>query len=203
MIRAIQTSYAGYKFRSRLEARWAVFFDAAGIPFEYEPEGLILSDGSYYLPDFYLPDISVYLEVARKGLPREEMEEVQRKISDGMRCGNWAGLLALGDPMDDCLTVFIPLEVDDSGGGSYEAKVSLGLHPKTLRPCLLAYEDVREREFYTTFDCSQRISMNTACYGLYSRKSFINSKIRQARHLSRQARFEYGETPSIREEERL
>ncbi len=38
-IKAIDTVYNGYKFRSRLEARWAVFFDAAGIKYEYEPEG--------------------------------------------------------------------------------------------------------------------------------------------------------------------
>ena len=30
-IKAIETIYNGYKFRSRLEARWAVFFDEAGI----------------------------------------------------------------------------------------------------------------------------------------------------------------------------
>ena len=30
MIKAIPTEYKGYRFRSRLEARWAVFFDACG-----------------------------------------------------------------------------------------------------------------------------------------------------------------------------
>ena len=54
-IRAIETSYDGCRFRSRLEARWAVFFNAAGIEYQYEPEGFVLSDGSWYLPDFYLP----------------------------------------------------------------------------------------------------------------------------------------------------
>lgn len=54
-IRAIETSYDGCRFRSRLEARWAVFFNAAGIEWQYEPEGFVLSDGSWYLPDFYLP----------------------------------------------------------------------------------------------------------------------------------------------------
>jgi len=38
-IKAIETVYNGYKFRSRLEARWAVFFDALGIEYEYEKEG--------------------------------------------------------------------------------------------------------------------------------------------------------------------
>jgi hypothetical protein len=51
--RAIETEYKGYLFRSRLEARWAVFFDALGIPYLYEPGGFDLS-GTWYLPDFYL-----------------------------------------------------------------------------------------------------------------------------------------------------
>lgn len=54
MIKAIETRYAGYRFRSRLEARWAVFFDALGIGWEYEPEGFELPDGTRYLPDFKL-----------------------------------------------------------------------------------------------------------------------------------------------------
>ena len=33
MIKAIDTVYNGYKFRSRLEARWAVFFDEIGIEY--------------------------------------------------------------------------------------------------------------------------------------------------------------------------
>lgn len=56
-MQAIQTKYNGYKFRSRLEARWAVFFDAAGIEYQYEPEGFKLDDGTMYLPDFYLPNV--------------------------------------------------------------------------------------------------------------------------------------------------
>ena len=51
-IKAIQTAYAGYHFRSRLEARWAVFFDSLGVEWLYENEGFELSDGSRYLPDF-------------------------------------------------------------------------------------------------------------------------------------------------------
>lgn len=53
-MRAIETEYKGYRFRSRLEARWAVFFDACGVKWEYEPEGFDLGDGIYYLPDFLL-----------------------------------------------------------------------------------------------------------------------------------------------------
>ena len=38
-IKPIETVYNGYRFRSRLEARWAVFFRAVGIEYQYEPEG--------------------------------------------------------------------------------------------------------------------------------------------------------------------
>ena len=50
--RAIETRYKGYRFRSRLEARWAVFFDSLGLKWEYEPEGFELEGGVRYLPDF-------------------------------------------------------------------------------------------------------------------------------------------------------
>jgi hypothetical protein len=61
-IRAIQTHYDGYHFRSRAEARWAVFFNHAGMRYEYEKEGYQLPIGRY-LPDFFLPDLGVWLEV--------------------------------------------------------------------------------------------------------------------------------------------
>jgi len=51
-IKPIQTRYKNYHFRSRLEARWAVFFDALGLKWEYEPEGFDLGNGVLYLPDF-------------------------------------------------------------------------------------------------------------------------------------------------------
>lgn len=54
-IPAKPTIYNGYSFRSRLEARWAVFFDAAGIKYHYEYQDFVLPSGRY-LPDFYLPE---------------------------------------------------------------------------------------------------------------------------------------------------
>lgn len=60
-MKPIPTRYKGYNFRSRLEARWAVFFDSLGMEWEYEPEGFQLSDGSRYLPDFKVE--GRYLEV--------------------------------------------------------------------------------------------------------------------------------------------
>ena len=69
MIKVINTYYKGYRFCSRLEARWAVFFDACGVEWEYEPEGFDLGNGLYYLPDFLLhgvdgrADGDLYVEV--------------------------------------------------------------------------------------------------------------------------------------------
>ena len=69
-MKAITTHYNGYKFRSRLEARWAVFFDEGRILYEYEPEGFKLKNGLCYLPDFYLPEENMYVEVKP---PREDV----------------------------------------------------------------------------------------------------------------------------------
>lgn len=59
----IPTKYNGYRFRSRLEARWAVFFDALEIAFQYEPEGFLLPHSIKYLPDFYMPQVRLWAEV--------------------------------------------------------------------------------------------------------------------------------------------
>ena len=61
-MKAINTVYKGYKFRSRLEARWAVFFDALGLKWEYEKEGYVLPSG-YYLPDFWIATVHMWAEV--------------------------------------------------------------------------------------------------------------------------------------------
>lgn len=53
-LKPIPTSWGGVRFRSRLEARWAVFFDFLHIPWEYEPQGFDIGDGQAYLPDFIL-----------------------------------------------------------------------------------------------------------------------------------------------------
>lgn len=59
IITPLPSEYAGQLFRSRLEARWAIFFDALAISWEYEPEGYKLESGNCYLPDFRLTNISL------------------------------------------------------------------------------------------------------------------------------------------------
>lgn len=48
-IAAIPTVYAGVQFRSRLEAKWAAFFDLCGLEWDYEP-----FDCNGYIPDFLI-----------------------------------------------------------------------------------------------------------------------------------------------------
>lgn len=78
MIKAIDTLYNGNYFRSRLEARWAVFFDAIGVRWQYEAEGYDLGDGIKYLPDFWFPDYDCYGEVKPDGnLSRPEVLKME------------------------------------------------------------------------------------------------------------------------------
>ncbi len=72
-IAAIETVFRGYRFRSRLEARWAVFFETLGIDFDYEPEGFDLGETGYYLPDFYLPGLRLWLEIKPQAPSHDEM----------------------------------------------------------------------------------------------------------------------------------
>lgn len=79
----IETFYKGYKFRSRLEARWAVFFDALGWEWQYEAEGFELPCGRY-LPDFYFPEINAYAEVKPVELSETEYQKcIELKSQSG------------------------------------------------------------------------------------------------------------------------
>ena len=82
-IEPLETLYADNRFRSRLEARWALFFDVLAIAWEYEPEGYSLN-GSGYRPDFWLPNWKCFVEIKRQGAPAAECEkslELSRRLS--------------------------------------------------------------------------------------------------------------------------
>ena len=105
-IAAIPTVYRGGIYRSRLEARWAEFFDCLGFSAEYEPFQL-----PGWLPDFRLPGVLVevkphdYWSVH----PRITWEKISRAAEasrrkenllltryapdrvDGFPCIGWAG----------------------------------------------------------------------------------------------------------------
>ena len=84
-IKAIETRYKGCHFRSRTEARWAVFFDAIGFKWEYETEGF--ADGkTAYLPDFLVttPNGSQLLADAKPDayhISDDDKEEFYRKLA--------------------------------------------------------------------------------------------------------------------------
>ena|SRR5258708_5909504 len=92
----IETAYNGYRFRSRLEARWAVFFDALGLRYEYEKEGFDLGEAGRYLPDFWLPDLECWLEVKPHGVIDAS---ASRKIRRFAQSGE-SIVVALGPPHD-------------------------------------------------------------------------------------------------------
>lgn len=77
MIKAINTEYKGFLFRSRLEARYAIFLDYLGIEWQYEIEGFVLSNGVWYLPDFYCPTFNggMWIEVKPACLNKEDEEK--------------------------------------------------------------------------------------------------------------------------------
>lgn len=93
-MQAIDTFYKGYRFRSRLEARWAVVFDALGIDWVYEPEGYKLDNGECYLPDFYIPSANAYIEI--KGQEPTD-DEIKKSVSLSSQFGETLEVMATGD----------------------------------------------------------------------------------------------------------
>lgn len=187
-IKPIETVYNGYRFRSRLEARWAVFFNALNIKYEYEPEGFVLSDGTYYLPDFYLPESKTFFEV--KGIMSDkDMHKIKKLIKDSQRpvvigCSDmsfyacdfwWDEDFALTDKESSVL-VHCPTcgKYYFSGiNGSYE--------------CLCCGDYDGDHNFYIV------------CYGDWENERLWKptDEVLSAIHKARQARFEHGEMPTI------
>ena len=71
-LKPIPTFYDGYNFRSRTEARYAVLWKHCYWLYEFERQGFALRRGAY-LPDFYLPQQGIWVEV--KGPPPSFAEE--------------------------------------------------------------------------------------------------------------------------------
>jgi len=87
IIKAIQAEYSGITFRSRLEARWAMFFDGIGVEWHYEYEGFQLSSG-WYVPDFWLPKVrsgskvGVFVEVKPFQVNDPRLADVEEETSE-------------------------------------------------------------------------------------------------------------------------
>ena len=116
-IAAIPTEYQYTLFRSRMEARWAVFFDRLNIRFEYEWQPYKTSCGAY-LPDFYIPLLGAFIEL--KPAPPDIVQETKIAelslgtddhpvISEFFEIGSWC---LVGDPLSSLTSV--------SDGGTWE-----------------------------------------------------------------------------------
>ena len=79
-VKAIETQYNGYRFRSRLEARWAVFLDELRAFWEYEKEGYRVGSVGWYLPDFTIRcgSYSVWFEIKGSTPTNLERERCSR-----------------------------------------------------------------------------------------------------------------------------
>lgn len=110
-MKVIPTNYGGVLFRSRLEAKWALFFDLVGVRREYEAEGFELDDGTRYLPDFVLrySDGWCYAEIKPSGDPFEKA----RKFA--AECSHAICLLA-GDPSGMPFSILQKITLPDEEG---------------------------------------------------------------------------------------
>ena len=196
MIKAIQTHYKGYKFRSRTEARWAVFFEKLGYTWEYEPEGYVLGDGTYYLPDFRLstPCTSAPFFVEVKGTNVTENKKWKSFLASLDVLVRERSMLVSGDP-------YAALKID--------------IEPVTICPrCGAFTNDVFVYDKYEGYIEHWSCDQETPCGGghpvykdgLFAYQPHKGSlickdlimwqlKVKLAARRARQARFEHGETP--------
>lgn len=187
-IKPIETVYNGYRFRSRLEARWAVFFDAAGIKYQYEPEGYVFEDGTKYLPDFFLPDFKIYCEIK----PSREMDD--GKAEKFAFTPESAGVLVCyGQPSDHDLRFMTFYESNDGGGGCYDSDymdIMITEYLDGSGPCIYIKDGRTERVFYeaSRVGCDYEMIGSVADWNVFE----------YAEIAARQARFEHGEKPNVR-----
>ena len=196
-MKAIDTEYKGYLFRSRLEARWAVFFDACGVKWEYEPEGFDLGDGIYYLPDFLLHDVVIrynqgnavkdlWIEV--KG---RMTEEDAYKISRFANCSEEGFGVVVENPI--LVVSTIPF------GDNFDDEIA------DISSDYPWYFDVNAFNFYTidgdnypAIPCLNKKGEFVLIGGDYMDETIDYKKTKNAYKLARQARFEHGQTLRIR-----
>ena len=194
-IKAIETVYNGYRFRSRLEARWAIFMDRAGIPYFYEPEGFILPDGTRYLPDFYLPDSKTFVECKGIMTPTDE-HKINMFIEESRRdfllvhndltfqaCDNWDGnYYTLAKPSQSVLCQCL----------NCGKKYFMGWTASWMCKCCGVHEG--DGHFVPLLDGDG----DHFCYsanGQCATPGYDNAEIVGALFAAKQARFEHGEKP--------
>ena len=162
-LRSIETFYNGYRFRSRLEARWAVFFDEMGWQYEYEPQGLVLSDGRPYLPDFLLTAARAWIEIK----PQAPSQEERMTAHDFNRAGEWYNLF-VGLPY--AFSCFFVMDNDQEEywspawfcSVSHEAAVTNGTYKFVFDPVLSVGD---ARRFQWAYDVAKSVRFEDGEYG--------------------------------------
>jgi hypothetical protein len=117
-IRPIQTFYDGHRFRSRLEARWAVFFNTLNIPYEYEKEGYVLDSGlGTYLPDFWLPEQDCWIEIKGTAPTGEDEERLKTIVLSTKKAGYifFGPIYQPKSISDDSSAIHLNFEYDEDG----------------------------------------------------------------------------------------
>lgn len=198
-LKAIQTEYKGYRFRSRLEARWAVFFDACGVDWEYEPEGYDLGSGLQYLPDFLLHGVQgrdggdLYVEVKGQ-MNNMDARKINRFASLGMRechmCGKSAtAILVVGSIPDGNTMDEITQSISDTAYSDHKGWPNYYNFETIDGDYFAAHPGINWDGGFELFgdDSSYLCDMNPDATEKAYRKA-------------RQARFEFGETPCERRE---
>lgn len=77
-MKALETWHSGYRFRSRLEARWAKFYEVVERRYEYEKQGFELGNGICYLPDFHFPDDGWWNEIKGDNFTEEDGHKIAK-----------------------------------------------------------------------------------------------------------------------------
>lgn len=208
-IKPIQTFYKGYHFRSRLEARYAVFFDALGWEWLYEDEGYWLGETlGNYLPDFFLPKFKLFVEV--KGEAPSDLELAKCRAlrtltgnavlaSHGLPLTNWGHLFAWNDSTEHQTKATVEwggAAIVSPGLGDPEEETPRIFHTRVDKEMtLLSYTAAREPRLIT---CSLSRDPKRTLNGEVYRSLTFNPRIKAAVEAARSARFEHGEAGTIR-----
>lgn len=176
---AIQTEYNGYKFRSRTEARWAVFFDALEIKYEYEKEGYKLKSGMY-LPDFWLPKYNLWVEIKA-----ESPTEVEKQLCCELAIATQnTTLLISGQPSLTDYSIYIAPDEDFPFAGE---KYLFGQDRKVEKVLWL----IEDEDWSGICLDPEKNERSGDKYLVGEHADWINSALEKARS----ARFEHGEKP--------
>lgn len=111
-IQPLPSHYDGTLFRSRLEARWAYFFDLIKLAWDYEPEGFALPAGNY-CPDFFLPEWKLFVELKPT---QEAVDAIAEKLQQLASATGCAVMGIAGPPSPKSQRIFAPSGKEHVGG---------------------------------------------------------------------------------------